>query len=151
MFEVEPTMVRIGEGLKLSQRGDRVAARRVFEEVWNDIGGDEGDPLHRCALAHAMADVQEDVSEELVWDLRALKAADLITDARAAEAGVQGTVGAFYPSLHLNVGECFRKLGDLDSARRHLERGRAAAGTLSEDGYGQMIRHGLDRLGERLS
>lgn len=33
-----------------------------------------------------MADVQDDVREELAWDLRALQAADLITDGRAAQA-----------------------------------------------------------------
>ena len=150
MFEVEPTMVRIGEGLKLSQRGERKAARRIFAEVWVDIGEESGDPLHRCALAHAMADVQDDASEELVWDLRALDAAELITEERAVEAGVQGSVTAFYPSLHLNVAECYRKLGALDLARAHVERGRAAASTLGNDSYGEMIRDGLDRLADRL-
>jgi hypothetical protein len=33
MFEVEPIMVRIGEGLELSQRGERQAARRLFAEI----------------------------------------------------------------------------------------------------------------------
>lgn len=150
MFEVEPTMVRIGEGLKLSQRGERDAARRVFAEIWSDIGEDSGDPLHRCTLAHAMADVQDDAAEELLWDLRALEAAGLISDERAAEAGVKGSVRAFYPSLHLNVGECYRKLGDPDLARAHAERGRAAAGELGKDSYGEMIRNELDRLAERL-
>lgn len=150
VFDVEPIMVRIGEGLKLSQRGERRAARRAFAEIWDDIGGEHGDPLQRCALAHSMADVQDDVSEELVWDMRALEAADMITEERAAEAGVQGSVRGFYPSLHLNVGECYRKLGDLDSARSHLTQGRASSGALVDDGYGRMIRNGLDRLAERL-
>ncbi|MGH3932991.1 MAG: hypothetical protein ACRDTF_23800, partial [Pseudonocardiaceae bacterium] len=82
MIEPDVTMTRIGKGIGLSQRGDRDAARHLFEEVWNDIGGESGDPLHRCALAHAMPDVQDDLREELVWDLRALAAADLITDER---------------------------------------------------------------------
>lgn len=150
MFEVEPTMVRIGEGLELSQRGEREAARRIFAEVWVDIGEESGDPLHRCAVAHSMADVQDDPSEELVWDLRALDAAELITEERATAAGVQGSVSGFYPSLHLNVGECYRKLGALDLARAHVERGRAAASTLGNDSYGEVIRDGLDRLAERL-
>lgn len=150
MFEIEPTMVRIGEGLRLSQSGERQAARRVFAEVWSDIGEERGDALHRCVLAHAMADVQDDVSEELAWDLRALDAADFITEERAAEAGVAGSVRAFYPSLHLNVGECYRRLGDLDLARAHVESGSAAAGALGNDAYGQAIKGGLDRLACRL-
>lgn len=56
-----------------------------------------------------------------VWDLRALKAADLITDERAAAAGLTG-----------------------------LHRGLAAARALDDDGYGQLVRGGLDRLSERL-
>lgn len=81
-------MIRIGQGIALSQRGERDAARQLFVQVWSDIGGEHGDPLHRCALAHSMADVQDDVNEELVWDLTALAAADLITDKRAAEASI---------------------------------------------------------------
>ena len=76
MFEVEPVMVRIGEGLKFSRRGEREAARRVFAEMWSDIGEENGDPLHRFTLAHAMADLQDHVSEELLWDLGALEARD---------------------------------------------------------------------------
>jgi hypothetical protein len=49
---------------------EREAARRLFADLWEEIGAG-GDALHRCALAHSMADVQDDVREELVWDLRA--------------------------------------------------------------------------------
>lgn len=143
-------MTRIGQGIELSQRGEQDAARQVLAQVWEDIGGEDGDPLHRCALAHSMADVQDDVHEELVWDLRALEAADLITDQRAGLAGVTSPVAGFYPSLHLNLGECYRKVGELEQAQVHLERGRAAVGALPDDGYGQMIAGGLDRLAERL-
>jgi hypothetical protein len=151
MTEPDATMIRIGKGIELNQHGDREAARAVFAQVWSDIGGESGDPFHRCALAHSMADVQDDANDELVWDLRALEAAEMMTDERAARAGVTGPVAGFYPSLHLNLGECYRKLGDLDVARDHLERGQAAAGSLGDDGYGQMIKGGLDRLGERLA
>ena len=151
MTEPDATMTRIGKGIELSQHGKRGEAQAVFAQVWSDIGGESGDPFHRCALAHSMADVQDDVHQELVWDLRALEAADLVTDERAAQAGVMSPVAGFYPSLHLNLGECYRKLGDLDRAREQLERGRAAAGSLGDDGYGQMVKGGLDRLGERLA
>jgi len=150
VIEPDATMTRVGEGMQLSHRGERQAARQLFDEVWNQIGGDSGDPFHRCALAHAMADVQDDVHQELIWDMRALEAADLITRERAVEAGVTSPVRGFYPSLHLNLGECYRKLGDLDSAREHLQKGRAAVGALGHDGYARMVKAGLDRLAERL-
>jgi hypothetical protein len=149
VYEPDAIMTRIGEGIELSQRGERGAARDVFSQVWDEIGPN-GDALHRCALAHSMADVQDDVRDELVWDLRALEAADSITDERAQQAGVAGPVSGFYPSLHLNLGEAYRKLGDLDRARDHVELGRAAAGALGDDGYGQMVRGGLDRLASRI-
>jgi tetratricopeptide (TPR) repeat protein len=149
--ESDATMKRIGQGIELSQRGERNDASQLFAQVWSDIGGENGDPFYRCALAHSMADVQDDVQEELIWDLRALAAADLVTDERAALAGVLSPVAAFYPSLHLNLGECYRRIGDLDLAREHLERGLDAVVTLGDDGYGRMIKGGLDRLGQRLT
>jgi hypothetical protein len=97
-----------------------------------------------------MADVQDDVRQELVWDQWALVAADLITDARAAEAGVSLPVAGLYPSLHLNLSECYRRLGDLDRAREHLRCAQATIGALGEDGYGQLIRLGLELVAERL-
>ncbi|MDA8074241.1 MAG: hypothetical protein M0Z40_03225 [Actinomycetota bacterium] len=150
MSEPDATMVRIGRGVELSQQGERGAARDLFAELWADIGAESADPLYRCGLAHAMADVQDETDSELAWDLRALAAADLVTDERAAQAGM-GPVAALYPSLHLNLGECYRKLGQLNQAREHLELGRDAVGALPDDGYGRMIEGGLDRLAERLA
>jgi len=95
--EPDAVMVRIGEGVSLRERGKPVAARELFAQVWSEIGGESGDPFLRCALAHSMADVQDDVHAELLWDLRALAAADLLTDERAARGGVAGPVAGFYP------------------------------------------------------
>ena len=149
----DTTMAEVGRGLALSHGGEHDAARRVFEALWEDVAGvgEGGDPLHRCAVAHAMADVQDDPADELVWDLRALAAADLISDRRAAEAGMTAPVASLYPSLHLNLGECYRKLGQQEPAREHLRRGLAAAGALPDDGYGRMVRGGLERLEDRLA
>jgi hypothetical protein len=122
----DPTIIRIGQAVQLSHQGEREAVRLLF------------------------ADVQDDVSEELVWDLRALAAADLLTDARVAQAGVSLPVAGLYPSLHLKLSECYRKLGDLGRAREHLRRALATIGALGDDGYGQMIRDGLERVAERL-
>jgi hypothetical protein len=150
MTASDETMTRVGEGIGLSQRGERPAARSLFAALWEDIGRDDGDPLYRCAIAHSMADVQNDIGEELRWDLRALAAADLLTDERVARAGIDGSAAAFLPSLHLNIGDCYRRLGDLDAAAEHHRRGLEALPALGEGGYGSMVREGLDRLGARL-
>lgn len=148
----DETMARIGQGVDLHHRqGDREGARLLFAEIWAEIGGEQGDPLYVCVLAHSMADVQDDVHQELLWDRRALAAADLLTDDRTGEAGVALPVAGLYPSLHLNLCDCYRKLGDLDRAREHLERARAGIGALGDDDYGRLIKDGLERLTQQLS
>jgi hypothetical protein len=148
--EIDPIMTRIGEAIALGQHGERSEARAALSQIWAEIA-DDGDPLHRLTLAHHMADVQDDPRDELSWDVRALEAAESVTDERAAAAGATGPVTAFYPSLHLNLGEDHRKLGDVAEARRHLDLGRQAAAFLGDDPYGSMIKAGLDGLAERLS
>jgi hypothetical protein len=143
-------MRRIGEAIAVSQQGERSEARATFAQIWAQIS-EGGDPLHRCVLAHFMADVQDDPRQELVWDLRALDAANSVTDERTAAAGASLPVGGFYPSLHLNLGEDYRKLGDMAQARHHLDLGRRAAPFLGDDPYSSMIRRGLEGLARRLS
>ncbi|WP_432536204.1 hypothetical protein [Kineococcus arenarius] len=145
----DAVMARIGQGIEMTQRGERERARNLFTEVWAEVGPD-GDAMHRCALAHSMADTHDDPQEELRWDLEALRAADSLSDERAAAAGITSPVAAFYPSLHLNLGEVHRKLGDLDAARHHLDLGRRAITALPDNGYGRMINAGLDALGQRI-
>lgn len=143
----DPIMARIGQGVELHHgQGRPEAARALFAQLWTEIGAERGDPLHVCVLAHSMADVQDDVHEELTWDLRALAAAGLLSDDRVARAGVPMPVPALYPSLHLNLADCYRRLGDLDRARRHLEEARAGIDALGDDDYGRLIRSGLERL-----
>ncbi|MFI9576908.1 hypothetical protein ACIG5D_36220 [Microbispora rosea] len=147
----DPTLARIGQGVELHHhQGQREAARDLFAQIWDDIGGEQGDALHVCVLAHSMADVQDDVRQELTWDLRALAAADRVTEEGMAHAGVPLPVAGLYPSLHLNLSECYRKLGDLDRAREHLRQARAGIGALGDDEYGQLIKGGLERLAEQL-
>ena len=146
----EQTLIRIGEAVQLNHQGERDAARRQLAEIWDEICGEQGDPLHRCTLAHAMADVQDDPREELVWDQRALTAADLLTDERLAQAGVSVSAKGLYPSLHLNLSECHRKLGDLGRAREHLQQAQAMIDALGDDEYGRMIRDGLTQIAEKL-
>jgi hypothetical protein len=140
-------MERISAAVELSQAGEAGAAREALGRLWEQLGA----PLHQCAIAHAMADVQDDPCDELAWDLRALDAATAFTDAEVRAAGMPGTAAAMFPSLHLNLGEDYRKLSDLGPARRHCELGLAACSELQDDGYGRMIRTGLQRLAERLA
>ncbi|MGW0712296.1 hypothetical protein ACWD4G_41205 [Streptomyces sp. NPDC002643] len=161
---VDGMMTRIGQVVMLHHAGDREEARERFLGLWAEIGED-GDPLHRCTLAHYMADTQDDPYDELAWDLRALSAAGELTDARAAEGSPSAeehrdglAARAFYPSLHLNLAADYAKLDRQEAARSHLGLARAAIGTLDDnghnDGYGAAyddgIRTALTRLAAQL-
>ncbi|MGW7047932.1 hypothetical protein ACWGDT_35645 [Streptomyces avermitilis] len=152
-------MTRIGQVAMLHHAGDREEARGRFLGLWAEIGAG-GDPLHRCTLAHYLADTQDDPVDELAWDLRALSAAEELTDERVAEHEDAHedehehedalAVRAFYPSLHLNLAADYVKLGRSDAARSHLRRARGAVGALGDDSYGDGVRAAIGRLELRL-
>ncbi|WP_367324703.1 hypothetical protein [Streptomyces sp. HUAS ZL42] len=145
----DAVMTRIGQVVMLHHAGDREEARHRFLDLWSEIG-EHGDPLHRCTLAHYLADTQDDPFDELAWDLRALTAAQELTDDRLAEHQGVTAVRALYPSLHLNLAADYVKLGRADAARTHLRRARGAADALGEDRYGDGVRAAISRLELRL-
>ncbi|UFR05822.1 hypothetical protein KBP30_33705 [Streptomyces sp. Go40/10] len=143
----DAVLTRIGQVVMLHHGGDREEARSRFLDLWAEIG-EEGDPLHRCTLAHYLADTQDDPADELAWDLRALSAAEELADGRAG--GDPASVRGFFPSLHLSLAADYVKLGRAEAARSHLLRARTAAGTLADDGYGAGVRAAISRLAVRL-
>lgn len=142
----DPVMVRIGEAQQRALAGDRPGAVTLFSAAWAEIGGEQGDPLHVVSIAHYLADLQDDPARELEWDLRALRAADALTDERAQRYHGSLAVRGFYPSLHLNVAADHAKLGDRPAALRHLARAEAALSDLPGGEYGEVIRGGITRL-----
>ncbi|WP_210491106.1 hypothetical protein [Patulibacter sp. SYSU D01012] len=126
----DPIMRRAFEGQQRLAQGDRAGARRIYEELWARVG-DDGDPKHRIWVAHVAADAQDHPADEVRWDELALAAADALAE-RGDPSGVG--VRTFYPSLHLNLGEGYGKLGDAARAREHLEAAeRHAAGQPVDD------------------
>ncbi|MFE6911128.1 hypothetical protein [Streptomyces erythrochromogenes] len=158
----DAVMTRIGQAVILLHAGDREEARNRLGEIWQEIG-EEGDSLHRCTLAHYMADAQDDPADELAWDLRALTAADALGDEPGNAHGEGDGDGhwaqrkplpamrVFYPSLHLSLAADYLKLQRPGAARVHLARARAATGALSDDGYGNGVRAAIARLERRLA
>jgi hypothetical protein len=142
----DAVLTRIGQVVMLHHGGDREEARSRFLDLWAEIGED-GAPLHRCTLAHYLADTQDDPADELAWDLRALSAAEELADGRG---GDPPSVRGFLPSLHLNLAADYVKLGRAEAARSHLRRARTAAGALADDGYGSGVRAAIGRLELRL-
>lgn len=139
----DAVMTRIGQAVILLHAGDREEARNRLGEIWSELG-EEGESLHRCTLAHYMADAQDDPADELAWDLKALTAADALGDGPLVPR-------VFYPSLHLSLADDYVKLHRPEAARVHLARARAAAAALGDDGYGDGVRAAIVRLERRLA
>ena len=92
----DPVIDRIFEAVSLFNAGRRAEAREAFATIWKEIETD-GDPFHQCVLCHYLADAQDDPSDELNWDKRALAAADRIVKERPDTSGL--SVLSMYPSL----------------------------------------------------
>ncbi|QKV91268.1 hypothetical protein HUT19_05525 [Streptomyces sp. NA02950] len=161
--EGDAVLTRIGQAVMLHRGGDREEARNRFALLWRELGRG-GEPFHRCALAHYMADTQDDPADELIWDLLALAAADALTGGatggstceRDAGGGAgerrpgAAAVRALYPSLHLNLAADYVKLGREEAARGQLALARASAGALGDDPHGDGVRAAIARLTLRL-
>lgn len=65
-----------------------------------------------CIAAHYVARCQADDQATLRWNQLALDNANASADERVA---------AFYPSLWLNMGQSYARLGDLDEAQRYFD------------------------------
>lgn len=139
------TMAAITHAVLTGRDGDRDAARDALLDIWDSIGP-QGDPLHRCTLAHYLADLYDDAAQALVWDTRALDAASGLTDDRARQYHSSLTVRGFSPSLHLNLSDNFRRLGSFDAAQRHIDAARRDIDALGDDAYGSTIRTALEEV-----
>ncbi|MET7430091.1 MULTISPECIES: hypothetical protein [Streptomyces] len=145
----DPTMEAIGRAVAEVRAGGAATARRKLLDLWSTIGP-AGDPLHRCSLAHHMADLYDDPARALVWDIRALDAADALTDQRVQEhhAGLQ--VAGFQPSLHLNLADDYRRLGSFEAAAEHIGAAREHAPNLPQDAYGAVLRTAIEQVADAI-
>ncbi|MFI7062919.1 hypothetical protein ACIBL3_18200 [Kribbella sp. NPDC050124] len=125
---------QITAAVEAGRAGDRESARNQLARLWDTAD----DRRTRCAIAHYLADVQDDTEDELVWDLRALEEVD------PADAGM-------LPSLYLNLADDYRRLGDAARAEEHLSASRARLDLLADDAYGDVIRGGVDHVAAALA
>ena len=150
MDGTEQMMGRIGAAVERGRAGEPADARTELGRLWAEIGPD-GDPLHRCVLAHHLADLQDDVRDELAWDERALAAVPELSDRRVQQEHASLQVRGLLPSLHLNLADDHRRLGATERARAHLDSAREHLGALADDGYGAMIRNAVEDVADALA
>ncbi len=148
--EPQTIMIEVADAVAKGRAGDRVSARDALGRLWKNVGA-VGDPLFRCAIAHSMADLQDNFDEELKWDLLAMEAATSLTNERIREGGGDSSAEAFLPSLHLNLANDYLKLRQFSRAHRHLIEGRGFLVSLGVDGYREMIEKAFDRIAAELA
>ncbi|MDJ0363351.1 hypothetical protein [Rhodococcus sp. H29-C3] len=139
----DPTMDLIVKAVTTGRSGNTDDARTQLLDLWKVIRV-SGDPFHRCTLAHYLADLYTDPAQALAWDVRALDAADAVSEQRAQQHHTSLHIAGFYPSLHLNLADNYRRLGSFDTAREHLDAAREHTSALPADPYGELIRTALD-------
>lgn len=149
MADTDEVMERITAAIEVGRAGETALARARLTALWDQVGPD-GDPLHRCTVAHCVADLQEDPWDELAWDQRAQDAAGTLTDERAQRYHSSLAVAGFLPSLHLNLAEDHRTLGDLALAREHIDLARDLSAVLPDDPYGTMLHQAIARVSAAL-
>ncbi|XVX19219.1 hypothetical protein ACQP1U_12965 [Actinomycetota bacterium] len=142
------TWDEILHAIQQSLAGRSTTARAALQACWDHTG--EQDAAQRCVIAHYLADQQEALDDEIAWDETALSAFPGIADGDLAAIGVPSSA-AFEPSLRLNLGDGYRRAGRLEEARAQLELAQASAHLLPTEGYGAMIRGGIQKLSDRLS
>jgi hypothetical protein len=147
--EVDEVMTAIGAAVEQGRAGARASAREALVGLWERVG-DTGDALHRCSIAHYLADLQDAVEDEVLWDQRALAAVADLSDERAQRFHESLQIRAFLPSLHLNLADGHRRAGDEEQAGRHLRIAGELAVELPDDAYGSLIRGGVRQVGELL-
>lgn len=142
-------MAAIGTAVTRGREGDTEGARQRLTEIWAAIA-ETADPFHQCVLAHFLADLHAP-AEAIIWDQRALAAADEATRGLAESADEQAVAAAaqlagFRPSLHLNLADSHRRLGSFATAELHLSTAGQAAECLPVGPYADQIRQWIEQV-----
>lgn len=144
-----PEMREILAAVGVAKRGKPGEGRKMLLELWEKYSP-RREPLQICAMAHTLADTETDVATELEWDLRALEAATGSREAQDRDT-LPPVPEIFLPSLHLNISDCYRRLGDIERTRLHARFASNRAGALLDDDYGRQLRESLRRMNEYLA
>lgn len=74
-----------------------------------------------------------------------------MTEQRAQEHHAGLHIAGFYPSLHLNLADAYRRLGSFAAATEHIEAAQAQTSRLPRDSYGDLIRHAIHEVAEAIT
>jgi tetratricopeptide (TPR) repeat protein len=125
------------QGMQAEGEGKPEEASKLFQQAWNEAANDR----EKFTAAHYVARHQKSVADKLKWDQAALD--------RALKIDEEDIKGA-YPSLYLNIAKCYEDLKDFDKANENYLLALNFTTFLLDDGYGNMIRGGINNGIERV-
>ena len=138
-FHPDNSIIQLcARGMELEGMGQTGEAATLFNQAWTEAAGN----FEKCIAAHYLARHQPTIKDKLKWDQLSLQYA-LITNDHSIKATL--------PSLYLNIGKCYEDLQDPDRARIHYQLAHSYAVFLPDDGYGSMIKRGIESALQRLS
>jgi tetratricopeptide (TPR) repeat protein len=138
-FDPENTVNKLcAQGMMLEGEGKVEEAMALFGKAWDSAQND----TEKLTAAHYIARQQETVADKLRWDNIAL---NLALNINTIE------VKAIYPSLYLNVAKCYEDMQQPEKARHNYREALKYTSYLPKDGYGDMIRAGINNGISRVS
>jgi rifampin ADP-ribosylating transferase len=138
-FDPENPIIKLcALGMQLEGEGKPDEATAVFHQAWEQSTND----FEKFTAAHYVARHQETIADKLKWDETALYLALSLDD-----EGIKGAL----PSLYLNIAKCYEDLNDLTKAKENYQNALAYTGFLHDDGYGNMVKAGINAGIERVS
>jgi len=131
-FDPENPIIKLcAHGMELEGEGKADEASATFQQAWEQAAND----LDKFIAAHYIARHQKTVADKLKWDETALQLALTLK-----EDGIKGA----YPSLYLNIAKCYEDLNDFPNAKENYQNALSYTVFLLDDGYGNMIRGGIE-------
>lgn len=131
-FDPENPIFKLcAHGMQLEGEGRHDEASTTFQQAWEQAANN----FEKFTAAHYVARHQDSVAGKLKWDETALQLALGLDD-----EGIKGML----PSLYLNIAKCHEDLHDFIKANENYRLALAYTSFLPDDGYGNMIRAGIN-------
>lgn len=112
---------RCMSGMSMEDSGNVEGAAKVFHQAWCEAKDD----YDKFIAAYHLARIQKDTPDKLKWMEISLQSALNVDDEHVKSA---------YPTLYLNIAECYEKLCDPENAQRNYELSSLYNGGPSDEG-----------------
>ena len=96
------------QGMEMEEKGNPEAANRIFLQGWDEATTD----FEKYLAAHYVARYQKNVPDKLKWIELSLQFALNVND---------DAVKSAFPSLYLNISNCYKELNNADKAKEYSD------------------------------